>query len=208
MIWIFVIENIPKYKLFIKNEIKKWKLNWFKNTFDIITIKLISFLFEFLESKIYRIIRIEKNKKKISELRATHTLTYPTRTYCTIQYSVLCNTSVQNILQYRYMQISLGILSTPQYQFRSTFFFIQFSRSFWFRGVNGSFPDSKINCVDTRIAFVTSNCRPIRHCILITRYYTSDWTNTVRYIYIFEGGGRLVTRLLVHEFELTCIDFV
>lgn len=34
-------------------------------------------LFEFLETKIYRIIRINKKKKKTSELHATHTLTYP-----------------------------------------------------------------------------------------------------------------------------------
>lgn len=154
-----------------------------------------------METKIYRIIRINKKKKK--NLRITrHPHPYvSTRTYCTIQYPVLCNTSVQNILSNivtckspsEYFQLP------PQYQFRSTFFFIQFSRSFWFRGVDGSFPDSKINCVDTRIAFVTSNCRPIRQCILITRYYTSNWTDTVIYIYF---RGRLVTRLLVHEFRI------
>lgn len=159
-----------------------------------------------METKIYRIIRINKKKKK--NLRITRHPYVSTRTYCTIQYPVLCNTSVQNILSNivtckspsEYFQLP------PQYQFRSTFFFIQFSRSFWFRGVDGSFPDSKINCVDTRIAFVTSNCRPIRHCILITRYYTSNWTDTVIYIYIFEEDWS--RDFLFTNFELTCIDFV
>lgn len=135
-------------------------------------------------SKIYRIIRV-KNKKK----PPNYTLPTPLHIHAYILHNTIFSI-VQYFrskypLQYRYMQISLGILSTPpQFQFRSTFFFIQFSRSFWFRGVDGSFPDSKINCVDTRIAFVTSNCPPIRHCILITRYYTSSWTNDI-YICVY-----------------------
>lgn len=138
MIWIFVIENIPKYKLFIKNEIKKWKLNWFKNTFDIITIKLISFLFEFLESKIYRIIRIKKNKKK--NLRITR---YP---HPYISNAYILHNTIFSIVQYfrsKYPPISLhanlsrntfnpAIPISFNFLFYSIFAFILVSWRQWF----------------------------------------------------------------------------